>query len=195
MAQVTDLHISSNIPLPAPALLLSEIDRSEKQAEFMAESRQHIRNILNGEDHRMLLICGPCSIHDTQAGVEYADKLAQLAEQVKHQIYIVMRVYFEKPRTTVGWKGLIMDPELDGSDNILKACAKPDCFCVRLSISGYPPPRSFSTPSPRSISRISSAGLPLEHAPRRARPTGRWPRASPCHLDSKTQPPVTSLPR
>ena len=84
----------------------------------MAESRQHIRNILNGEDQRLLLICGPCSIHDPKAGIEYAHKLAKLAEQVKHQIYIVMRVYFEKPRTTVGWKGLIMDPKLDGSDNI-----------------------------------------------------------------------------
>lgn len=79
MAQVSDLHISSNIPLPAPALLLSEIERSKKQADFMAESRQHIRNILNGEDPRMLLICGPCSIHDTKAGIEYAQKLALLA--------------------------------------------------------------------------------------------------------------------
>ena len=118
MAQVSDLHISSNIPLPAPALLMSEIERSQKQAEFMAGSRQHIRNILNGEDPRLLLICGPCSIHDTDAGLDYARKLAELAEEVKEHVYIVMRVYFEKPRTTTGWKGLIMDPALDGSDNI-----------------------------------------------------------------------------
>ena len=157
MAQVTDLHISSNIPLPAPALLLSEIDRSEKQAEFMAESRQHIRNILNGEDHRMLLICGPCSIHDTQAGVEYADKLAQLAEQVKHQIYIVMRVYFEKPRTTVGWKGLIMDPELDGSDNIPEGLRKARLFLREIIDIGLPTATELLDPiTPQYIADLIS---------------------------------------
>jgi len=138
MAQVTDLHISSNIPLPAPALLLSEVARTTEQAEFMADSRQHVRNILNGKDHRLLLICGPCSIHDTEAGIEYAKKLAQLAEEVKHQIYIVMRVYFEKPRTTVGWKGLIMDPKLDGSDNIPEGLRQARLFLREVIDTGLP---------------------------------------------------------
>jgi 3-deoxy-7-phosphoheptulonate synthase len=157
MAQVTDLHISSNIPLPAPALLLSEIERSEKQAEFMAESRQHIRNILNGEDHRMLLICGPCSIHDTEAGIEYAKKLAQLAEEVKHQIYIVMRVYFEKPRTTVGWKGMIMDPELDGSDNIPEGLRKARLFLREIIDIGLPTATELLDPiTPQYIADLIS---------------------------------------
>ncbi len=116
--QVSDLHITKNVPLPAPAFLQSEVARNDKQAAFMAESRSVIRNILNGTDSRFLLIVGPCSIHDTSAGIEYAKRLAKLAEEVQDKIYIVMRVYFEKPRTTVGWKGLIMDPNLDGTDDI-----------------------------------------------------------------------------
>jgi 3-deoxy-7-phosphoheptulonate synthase len=157
MAQVTDLHISSNIPLPAPALLLSEVERSREQAEFMAASRQHIRNILNGDDHRLLLICGPCSIHDTKAGVEYAQKLAKLAEEVKHQIYIVMRVYFEKPRTTVGWKGLIMDPHLDGSDNIPEGLRQARLFLREILDIGLPTATELLDPiTPQYIADLIS---------------------------------------
>ncbi|MGB0992364.1 MAG: 3-deoxy-7-phosphoheptulonate synthase [Akkermansiaceae bacterium] len=157
MAQVTDLHISSNIPLPAPALLLSEVERSQKQAEFMAESRQHIRNILNGEDQRMLLICGPCSIHDTQAGIEYAQKLAKLADEVKHQIYMVMRVYFEKPRTTTGWKGLIMDPKLDGSDNIPEGLRQARMFLREVIDAGLPTATELLDPiTPQFIADLIS---------------------------------------
>ena len=157
MAQVSDLHISSNIPLPAPALLLSEIERSKKQADFMAESRQHIRNILNGEDPRMLLICGPCSIHDTKAGIEYAQKLALLAEELKHQIYIVMRVYFEKPRTTTGWKGLIMDPKLDGSDNIPEGLRQARLFLREVLDLGLPTATELLDPiTPQYIADLIS---------------------------------------
>lgn len=118
MSLVRDIHVTKNVPLLAPSALMADIARSEKQANFISESREIIRNILNGDDSRFLLIVGPCSIHDTKAGLEYAQKLAKLAEEVKDTVYIVMRVYFEKPRTTVGWKGLIMDPSLDGSDDI-----------------------------------------------------------------------------
>ena len=157
MAQVTDLHISSNIPLPAPALLLSEVARTAEQAEFMAESRQHIRNILSGEDQRLLLICGPCSIHDTKAGIEYAQKLAKLAEEVKHQIYIVMRVYYEKPRTTVGWKGLIMDPNLDGSDNIPEGLRQARLFLREIIDTGLPTATELLDPiTPQYIADLIS---------------------------------------
>ena len=117
-SRVTDLHIARNVPLPAPALLQAEIPRSDAQAEFVARSRETIASILFGSDPRLLVIVGPCSIHDTEAGLEYARRLAALAERLKDKLYIVMRVYFEKPRTTVGWKGLIMDPHLDGSHDI-----------------------------------------------------------------------------
>ena len=116
--QVSDLHVIQNIPLPAPAFSLTEIPRSEKQAQFVADSRDTIRNILSGKDPRFLVILGPCSIHDPKAGLEYAKRLRELADEVSDKLFLVMRVYFEKPRTTVGWKGLIMDPNLDGSDKI-----------------------------------------------------------------------------
>lgn len=117
-SRVSDLHVARNVPLPSPARLQAEIPRSEEQAEFVANSRANLRSILSGEDPRLLVIVGPCSIHDTEAGIEYAHRLAALAERLRDKLYIVMRVYFEKPRTTVGWKGLIMDPNLDGSDDI-----------------------------------------------------------------------------
>jgi 3-deoxy-7-phosphoheptulonate synthase len=118
MRQVSDLNVASNIPLPAPALMLYEIPRSEAQEDFVAEARRQIRDIIGRVDSRWLLIVGPCSIHDTRAGLNYATRLRKLIDRVQSHIYVVMRCYFEKPRTAVGWKGLIMDPHLDGSHHI-----------------------------------------------------------------------------
>ena len=95
-----------------------EIPRSDAQAAFVAEARQHVHDIIFGTDPRFLLIVGPCSIHDIAAGREYAHRLRGLIDRVGTRILVVMRCYFEKPRTSVGWKGLIMDPHLDGSHNI-----------------------------------------------------------------------------
>ena len=120
MRRVSDLNVASNIPLPAPALMLYEIPRSESQEEFVADSRRQIREIITRADPRLLLIVGPCSIHDTRAGLEFARKLRGLIDRVQQEIFVVMRCYFEKPRTSVGWKGLIMDPQLDRSHNIPK---------------------------------------------------------------------------
>ncbi len=157
MTQVTDLNISSNIPLPSPANLIAEIQRNPAQADLVVESRQHIRNILNGEDKRLLLICGPCSIHDTKAGVEYAKKLKTLADQVKDEIYLVMRVYFEKPRTTVGWKGLIMDPTLDGSDNIAEGLKQARIFLRNVLDIGLPTATELLDPiTPQYIADLIS---------------------------------------
>jgi len=116
--QVTDLHVVQTQPLPTPEELCARVSRSEAMADFVAKCRDEIHQILFGEDQRFLLIVGPCSIHDPAACREYAERLARLAAEVKDRIYIVMRVYFEKPRTTVGWKGLIMDPHLDGTHDI-----------------------------------------------------------------------------
>jgi 3-deoxy-7-phosphoheptulonate synthase len=118
MRRVSDLNVASNIPLPAPALMLHEIPRSEAQADFVAEARQHVHAIISRSDSRFLLVVGPCSIHDIKAGLEYARRLRGLFDRVRNRVYIVMRCYFEKPRTAVGWKGLIMDPHLDGSHDI-----------------------------------------------------------------------------
>ena len=118
MRKVSDLNVKSNVPLPAPALMLHEIPRSDAQEEFVAEARQRIREILLRSDPSFLLIVGPCSIHDIRAGREYAARLRELIDRVSEKIFIVMRCYFEKPRTSLGWKGLIMDPRLDGSNDI-----------------------------------------------------------------------------
>lgn len=118
MPTTSNLHIASNIPLPAPRLLLAELPPTETQTAFVNQARQEIRHILFGQDKRFLVVVGPCSIHDPEAGLEYATKLASLARELSDRLSIVMRVYFEKPRTTVGWKGLIMDPDLDGTCNI-----------------------------------------------------------------------------
>lgn len=155
--QVTDIHITKNIPLPAPALLQAEVCRSDEQANFIAESREIIRNILKGNDKRFLLIVGPCSIHDTKAGIEYAQKLAELAAEVKDKIYIVMRVYFEKPRTTVGWKGLIMDPALDGSDDIATGLKVARTFLREVIDTGLPTATELLDPiTPQYIADLIS---------------------------------------
>lgn len=118
MDKTANLHIASNIPLPSPRVLCGEIAATDNQAESIAASRREIREIIFGDDMRFLVVVGPCSIHDPDAGMEYAARLAKLAAELADKLCIVMRVYFEKPRTTVGWKGLIMDPDLDGTCNI-----------------------------------------------------------------------------
>jgi len=118
MQRTSDLNVVETRALPSPAALLAELPKSEDQAAFIAQSRENIHRLIFTDDRRFLLIIGPCSIHDPQAGREYARRLAALASEVSDRVMIVMRVYFEKPRTTVGWKGLVMDPHLDGTNDI-----------------------------------------------------------------------------
>jgi 3-deoxy-7-phosphoheptulonate synthase len=114
-SELSNVHISDEQVLITPNELKAKLPLSEKARAFVSESRNTIANIIKKKDHRLLVVCGPCSIHDVDAAKEYALKLKALSEQVGDQLYLVMRVYFEKPRTTVGWKGLINDPRLDGS--------------------------------------------------------------------------------
>jgi len=118
MQQTSDINVVETRTLPSPAALLGELPKSAAQAEFVTRSRREIHRLIFTDDKRFLLLCGPCSIHDLKAGRIYAQQLAALAAEVSDRMMIVMRVYFEKPRTTVGWKGLIMDPHLDGSHDI-----------------------------------------------------------------------------
>lgn len=118
MPRTSDLNVVETRLLPSPAALLAELPKTEAQAEFVTAARGVIQRLIFTADHRFLLIVGPCSIHDLAAGREYARRLAALAAEVSDRVVIVMRVYFEKPRTTVGWKGLVMDPHLDGSHDI-----------------------------------------------------------------------------
>jgi 3-deoxy-7-phosphoheptulonate synthase len=118
MQRTSDINVVETRILPSPAALLAELPKTEAQAEFVARTRGEIHRLIFTDDKRFLLIVGPCSIHDLAAGRDYARRLAALSREVQDRVMIVMRVYFEKPRTTVGWKGLVMDPHLDGSHDI-----------------------------------------------------------------------------
>src|SRR5690606_16793039 len=113
-----DLRIANLRPLLPPAILMEELPLSDAGSALVASKRGEIAQIVTGEDRRLLVVVGPCSIHDPDAALEYAGKLAAQAARLADDLLIVMRTYFEKPRTTVGWKGLINDPHLDGTFEI-----------------------------------------------------------------------------
>ena len=115
---VHNVNVAAQKILVSPAALRDTVGVSEALQDRVAETREAIENILDRTDHRLMVVVGPCSIHDVNAAMEYAQKLKHLAEQVDDTLLLVMRVYFEKPRTTVGWKGLINDPHLDDSFDI-----------------------------------------------------------------------------
>ncbi len=118
-----NVRIISSAPMVSPNTLIKKFPQSAKASKGVFSARQIIKDILYGEDKRLMVLVGPCSIHDTKAAIEYANKLLQLKEELDKDLFIVMRVYFEKPRTTVGWKGLINDPYLDESFDIDKGLA------------------------------------------------------------------------
>ena len=120
LSTTDDLRISELKELSTPQEVMREIPRTLTATRVVMAARNAIHAILNGTDDRLLVVVGPCSIHDPAAALEYAERLAALREQLADRLEIVMRVYFEKPRTTVGWKGLINDPDLDGSFEINK---------------------------------------------------------------------------
>ncbi|NOX99255.1 MAG: 3-deoxy-7-phosphoheptulonate synthase [Verrucomicrobia bacterium] len=143
---MSNLNIRHNVPLPAPALLAHEQALTEEQAEVVAKSRSALQAILEGEDERFVVVMGPCSIHDPVSGREYAERLAALREKVGDCLEVIMRVYFEKPRTTVGWKGLIMDPDMDGSANIPLGLRKARGFLQEVLDLGVPTATEFLDP-------------------------------------------------
>lgn len=138
MPQNENIHIQSETVLITPAELKTLIPTSDKVEQFITESRQAISNIVHKKDPRFLVICGPCSIHDIDAAKEYAVKLKKLHDQYKDTLYIVMRVYFEKPRTTVGWKGLINDPHMDDSFDIESGLKQARKLLLWISELGLP---------------------------------------------------------
>ena len=113
--ETSNLHVVRFEPLVAPARLLAELPSPPEVTRHVAQARDEVRGILEGRDSRLLVVAGPCSIHDPVAAMEYARRLVALRDRVSETMCLFMRVYFEKPRTTVGWKGLINDPRLDGS--------------------------------------------------------------------------------
>ena len=115
---IVDIRITEVRELVAPQILLDELPTDAPLANHIFDCRQAVEKIIHGGDDRLLIIVGPCSIHDNQAALEYGEKLATLSRELSRQLLLIMRVYFEKPRTTVGWKGLINDPDLNGSYDI-----------------------------------------------------------------------------
>ena len=138
MQATHDLRIEAYIPLMTPDRLKEMLPVSPEAATTVTAGREGIGRILDGQDPRLLVICGPCSIHDEKAAYEYAERLAELNDSVKETLLIVMRVYFEKPRTTVGWKGLINDPAMDGSCDIEAGLYKARQILLRINEMGLP---------------------------------------------------------
>ena len=137
-ADIDDVNIEKFIPLMTPAQLKTELPLTDKAHKTVLEGRQTIQDILDGKDNRLLIVVGPCSIHDIEAAHEYADKLRVLADELKDSIFIVMRVYFEKPRTTTGWKGLINDPDMNDSFDIEKGLRMARKLLLDLNEKGLP---------------------------------------------------------
>ena len=137
-ATTDDLRIQKTNELISPEQLIRDVNVSDKAAETVANARRTIHRILTGEDDRLLTIVGPCSIHDPAAAREYAGKLQKAAEGVAEDVFVVMRVYFEKPRTTVGWKGLINDPDLNNTFQINKGLHLARQLLLDLAEMGLP---------------------------------------------------------
>jgi 3-deoxy-7-phosphoheptulonate synthase len=138
MHQTKDLRITGTQEIQTPEALMRELPLSEQVAQTVTETRQQIYDVLDGKDDRLVVIIGPCSIHDSEAALEYADRLKKMIDELRQELVIVMRVYFEKPRTTVGWKGLINDPDLDGSFHINKGVRKARELLLKLAEKGVP---------------------------------------------------------
>lgn len=137
-SSLNDIHVNAEEVLITPEQLRKALPLSEEGREFVKTSRETISNIIHKKDHRLLVISGPCSVHDVDAAKEYARQLKALAEKYDNELFVVMRVYFEKPRTTVGWKGLINDPNMDGSFDVETGLLKARELLIYLTELGLP---------------------------------------------------------
>lgn len=136
MEKILDVNIESFNPMISPQALVSDMPLSEKSGRTVIDSRDIIKDILAKKDRRLLVVTGPCSIHDETAALEYAERLNGLRKEVESKIFLVMRVYFEKPRTTIGWKGMINDPWLDGSCDIMAGLRKARELLLKITETG-----------------------------------------------------------
>src|SRR5206468_4278647 len=157
LQRTDDLRITQVRPLIPPAILLEEIPISECASNVVSGTRAAIANALDRVDPRLVVIVGPCSIHDTKAALEYAERLARLATRYADHLIVVMRSYFEKPRTSVGWKGLINDPDLDESFHINKGLRLARKLLLDVNDLGLPTASEFlDTQIPQHIADLTS---------------------------------------
>ncbi|HIE90341.1 MAG: 3-deoxy-7-phosphoheptulonate synthase [Methylophilaceae bacterium] len=154
-----DVRIVEIKELIKPSVLLATLKESESSTQNILSTRKAIHRIIHGEDDRVLVVVGPCSIHDTKAGLEYARRLLAVRKHLNNDLLIVMRVYFEKPRTTVGWKGLINDPQLDGSYDINTGLETARQFLLEVNELGMPAAMEFlDTITPQYTADLVSWG-------------------------------------
>ena len=146
MHRTQNLHIRKMVRLVTPNELWAELPVTDTANRTVAESRERVMRILSGEDSRLLVVVGPCSIHNVDAALEYAQRLSRLQQEVADRMEIVMRVYFEKPRTTIGWKGLINDPHLDGSRDIEAGLRMARKLLLQVTAMGLPTGTEFLDP-------------------------------------------------
>lgn len=157
--ETDDVRIREIKQLITPLALLNQLQESPASTQNILKTRTEIHNILHQSDDRLLVVIGPCSIHDTKAGLEYAERLMERRNSLSADLLIVMRVYFEKPRTTVGWKGLINDPYLDGSYRINEGLALARKFLLDVNELGMPAGAEFlDTITPQYIADLVSWG-------------------------------------
>ena len=164
-----DIRIQDIEPLISPAILIKDYPATTEIAKMVATTRKNAENIISGHDDRLLVVVGPCSIHDPQAAVDYASRLKEQMARFEKDLVIIMRVYFEKPRTTVGWKGLINDPFMNHTFDINRGLHMARGLLLRLGDMG-------------------SRGAPSARAPRKARYTVNWLPGFPCLWDSRMAP-------
>jgi 3-deoxy-7-phosphoheptulonate synthase len=159
MFATDDVRIEKLRPLLPPAILMEEIPLDEDQARQVATARAEVGDVLGGRDDRLVVVVGPCSVHDTQAALDYAGRLKLAADRHKGELVVVMRTYFEKPRTTVGWKGLINDPELDGSFAINRGLRVARAFLRDVVALGLPTGTEFLDPiTPQFVADLVAWG-------------------------------------
>ncbi len=138
MKNTQNINVASFDSLAPPRVINSQVPDTEAALETVVAGREAVARIIRGEDPRLLMVVGPCSIHDEKAAFEYAERLKELADRVSDRILVVMRVYFEKPRTTVGWKGLINDPNLDGTFDMEEGLRRARRILIRINEMGLP---------------------------------------------------------
>ncbi|MCP3940759.1 MAG: 3-deoxy-7-phosphoheptulonate synthase [Desulfobacteraceae bacterium] len=138
MKQTHDVNVKEFKPLMSPAAIKEELPITDEVIQTVITGRKDVENILEGNDKRLLVIAGPCSIHDSDAALEYAEKMTRLREEVKDKINLIMRVYFEKPRTTIGWKGMINDPDLNASYNVNQGLRSARTLLLKINTMGLP---------------------------------------------------------
>lgn len=156
---VDDTRIAGMRPLLPPAILIEDVPLSEAVSAQVAASRESISRVFGGEDDRLVVVTGPCSIHDVDAAIEYAERLKPLAEELGDSLIVVMRVYFEKPRTVVGWKGLINDPFIDNSFQINKGLRMARGLLLKIAEMGLPCGTEFlDTITPQFIADLIAWG-------------------------------------